>query len=327
MNVESKDVSFRTNFGTVDENLVVQDRRAGRIQEGQEELEKALQKLSPEDPGVEAYFKTSTEHRGALILRGPNLSGNITDIDPHETGVKTLKSKPSDGKENSHKTANILNDLVEQSHKILKDLPINKKREGEGKPPANIILPRGAALSPNIPTLNQRYGVDGTMTGGGALYIGIAKALGLKFKKAKGATGGANSKIINKAKLAVEELKSGTEFVFVHMKGADSCGHDNDPECKISYLEKVDEVIGYFLENLDWKKTHLAFTGDHSTPIVYGGHTSDPLPMVFAGPNVMPDNINKFEEKRAYQGGIGRISGQVAPILFGYCNWLKKFGA
>lgn len=327
MSVNKNDVSFRTNFGTVDEDLVIRDRRAGRIQEGQDELEEALQNLSPSDPDVEVDFKASTEHRGALILRGPNLSGDITDVDPHEIGAKIQKSKPTDDKVSSKRTAEIANELVEQSHQIMEDLPLNQERKREEKPPANALLLRGAAIYPEIPSLRDRYGIEGVMTGAGALYIGLARALGMKIKKAEGVTGSADSPIINKGKLAVEELNEGADFVFVHMKGADSCAHDHDAEGKISYIEKVDGVMGHFLDKLDWDETHLAFTGDHTTPIVYGDHVSDPVPVLFAGPNVVQDDVSRFDEGRVHQGGIGRISGQVAPVLFGYSNWLKKFGA
>lgn len=327
MEVGQNDVSFRTNFGTVDDDLTIKDRRAGRIQEDQKELEEALQDLKSREPDVEVKFKVSTEHRGALVLSGEKLSGNITDVDPHELGVKTHDSKPKDNKESSKKTAKIVNDLVKQSNEILKDLPINKKRKEEGKPPANILLARGAAICPDIPTLEDQYGINGVMTGAGALYIGVARAIGMDFKKAKGVTGAADSPIINKAKLAVEELQKDTDFVFVHMKGADSCGHDHDAEAKIKYIEKVDDVAGYFLDNLDWEDSHVALTGDHTTPIEYGDHTSDPVPIVFTGPSVISDDISEFNERTVHRGGVGRVSGQVAPILFGYCNWLDKFGA
>lgn len=327
MEVCKNDVSFRTNFGTVNEDLILKDRRAGRIQEGQEKLEKTIQDLELSDPDVEFDFKASTEHRGALVLRGPNLSGSITDVDPHETEVEIPKAKPTNDKEASKKTAEVVNELVEKANQAMKDLPINKKREENGKPPANILLPRGAAICPDLPTLQEKYGVEGVMIGAGALYIGVARALGMEFKKAEGVTGGADSPIINKAKLAVEELDKDTDFVFVHMKGADSCAHDHDAEAKISYIEKVDEVIGYFLDNLDWEETHLAFTGDHTTPIAYGDHTSDPLPLVFTGPNIVSDDVSEFSERTVHKGGIGRISGGVVPVLFGYSNWLEKYGA
>lgn len=326
MDVELNDVCFRTNFGTVNDDFVLQDRRAGRISEGQDELEDALQELESSESGVEVDFKASTEHRGALVLRGEDLSGSLTDVDPHETGVEVPEAKPLDDTESAKRTAEIVNELVKQAHEIMRKVPLNEKRKEEGKLPANVLLPRGAAIYPNIPSLEEQYGVGGIMIGAGALYIGVARALGMEFKKAKGVTGGADSPIINKAKLAVEELEKGEKFAFVHMKGADSCAHDHDAEAKISYIEKVDDVIGYFLDHLDWSETHLAFSGDHTTPIKYGDHTSDPVPLTISGPSIVKDDVEKYSEKTAYKGGIGRISGNVVPILFGYNNWLKKYG-
>ena len=326
MDVERGDVCFRTNFATVDDDLVIQDRRAGRIGEGQDELEEALQELESPEDGVEVDFKASTEHRGALVLKGDDLSGRLSDVDPHETGVKAPEAEAMDGSESANRTADIVNNLVRQSHSIMEDLSLNERRREEGKPPANIILPRGAATYPNIPSIEERYGIDGVMVGAGALYIGVARALGLEFRKAKGVTGGADSPIINKAKKAVEELENGEDFVFVHMKGADSCAHDHDDECKIRYLEKVDDVIGYFLKNLDWDESHLALTGDHTTPIAYGDHTSDPVPLTINGPNIIGDDLEEYSEKAAQKGGMGRFSGDVVPVLFGFSNWLEKFG-
>lgn len=327
MDVEEGDVCFRTNFATVDENLIIRDRRASRIQEGQKELEEALGGLKTSQSGVEVLFRASTEHRGALVLRGSGLSDRITDPDPHKTGVKVPKAKPETAEKSAKKTAKIVNELVKKSHEILRDLPLNKKREKEGKLPANILLPRGASMRPSLPSIKELYGIEGVAIAAGALYIGVARAAGLKFKRAEGVTGGFDSPIINKAKLAVKELNEGADFAFVHMKGADSCAHDHDAEGKIAFIEKVDEVIGYFLNNLNWDETHVVFTGDHTTPIVCGDHVSDPVPIVFAGPNVVPDDVGEFNERSVQKGGVGRISGQaVLPLLFGYCDFSKKFG-
>lgn len=320
MNVKKGDVCFRTNFATVDENLNVQDRRAGRIQEGQKELERALQDLKSPQPDVKVIFKASVEHRGALILRGPGLSGQITDIDPHETGVKVGKAEPLADEESAKETAKIVNELVQQSHEILSGLSLNIDRRKEGKPPANILLFRGASEKIGIPSVRERYGINGVVIAAGALYIGVGRALGLEFKQAEGGTGRADSPIINKAKLAVKELDDGTDFAFIHMKGADSCGHDQDAEAKIAYIEKADEVVGYLLDNLDWNQTRIAFTGDHTTPIAVGDHTSDPVPIVFAGQDITPDEVGEFNEKTVRKGSVGRISGQVVPILLGYSD-------
>lgn len=325
LDVQAGDVCFRTNFATIDDDFVVQDRRAGRIESGQPELEQALGKLDLGDD-VQAVFKPSTEHRGALILRGQGLSAAITEADPHEPGRRVWEVRPTDHSQEAARTAELVNALIRQSHEILKGTSVNRERERQGKCPANVILPRGAAAAPHFETLPEKYGIQGSVIGGGALYIGIGKLLGLVHRLVDGATGGLDTNLTNKADAAIEELGT-KDFVFLHMKGTDSAGHDHDAEAKTEFIARVDEAVGHIADHLDWTETHLAFTGDHCTPIVYGDHTAEPVPVLLAGPNVLTDDVTTFSETSAQRGGLGRFSGRVVPMLAGYANWLKKYGA
>ena len=328
LEVQPGDVSFRTNFATVDKKFIVQDRRAGRIESGQDRLEAALGELKlPGFPEVSVQFKASTEHRGALVLRGPGLSAAVSEADPHETGRPVLEVRPIDETEAARRTAKVVNELVRESYQLLKDLPLNRARVQEGLPPANILLPRGAAGMPDLPQLPQLYGISGRVIAAGALYIGIGVLAGLELKRAEGATGGLDSPILNKAKLAVAEFRRGADFVFLHVKGSDSAGHDHDAPAKIGFIEKIDGMLGYLAEQLDWQETHLAFTGDHCTPTGYGDHTAEPVPLLIVGPEVLPDQVTGFGERSVMGGGLGRVAGNVVPMLAGYSNWLKKFGA
>ena len=77
LDVQPGDICFRANFATVKESagaLLLVDRRAGRIESGQRELEAALDGMKLKTPGVDVAFRASTEHRGALLLRGSELS-------------------------------------------------------------------------------------------------------------------------------------------------------------------------------------------------------------------------------------------------------------
>ncbi len=325
LEVQPGDVCFRTNFATVDDDFVVRDRRAGRIESGQPELERALGGLNV-GQDVEVVFKASTEHRGALILRGPGLSAAITEADPHEPGQSIWDVRPTDHSNEAARTAELVNELIRQSAEILKDLPLNRQRQQDGKPPANVILPRGAAAAPHFETIPEKYGAQGSVIGGGALYIGIGRLLGLEHCPVEGATGGLDSNLMNKADAAIQELQA-KDFVFVHMKGTDSAGHDHNAEAKIDFIERVDEAVGHVVDHLRWRETHVAFTGDHCTPIAYGDHTAEPVPVLFAGPDVLPDIAERFGERAAQRGGLGRFSGRVVPMLAGYSNWLKKYGA
>jgi 2,3-bisphosphoglycerate-independent phosphoglycerate mutase len=327
LEVRPGDICFRTNFATVDQEFVVQDRRAGRISSGQKDLELALSELKSKlHPEIEVLFKTSTEHRGALILRGPDLSPNVTEADPHDEGVKVLEVETFVDTLEENRTAEILNEIIQQSFEILKDHSVNKLRSENGDYPANLILPRGASIMPHLESFNSRYGISGSVIAGGALYIGIGKILGLEYVPVEGATGRLDSNVKNKLDAAANEL-SHKDFVFVHMKGPDSAGHDKNAEAKIEFIEKIDEAMGHLTKSLNWNETHLAFTGDHCTPTDYGDHTGEPVPLFVVGPNVVQDKVDIFCEFSAQEGGLARFSGNVVPMLASYCNWLRKFGS
>ena len=326
MKVKKGDVCFRTNFVTLDEDGKIKDRRAGRISEGQDQLEEALQQLeSKKHPEVEIKFLKSTEHRGALLLRGEGLGDNVTDTDPHELGVTVPKSEALD--ENSKKTAEVINEVMEQAYDILKDHPLNEKRKREGKLPANTILARGSARYPEVKSIQNKYGVNGTVIAAGALYKGVASVCGMEVKDAKGATGTVDSNILNKAKLGLKELENGKDLVFIHFKGTDNASHDHDAEAKIKFIEKIDETFSWLNDNIDWENTHLAFASDHTTSVQSGEHVADPVPVLIAGPSIRSDNVNNFDEYSCAEGGLNRFSAQLLPMLLSYSDMSHKFGA
>ncbi len=78
------DVAFRSNFASVDGELKVTDRRAGRdfTAEEHEVLQDALSGI--EIDGVKVHFVATVEHRGAIVLEGSGRSGKSTETDPHE---------------------------------------------------------------------------------------------------------------------------------------------------------------------------------------------------------------------------------------------------
>jgi 2,3-bisphosphoglycerate-independent phosphoglycerate mutase len=333
LDVRAGDVCFRANFGTVEargSELVVVDRRAGRIESGQDELAAALNEIRLECvPGVSFEFRASTQHRGALLLRGEGLSRHVTENDPHGTGKPAMRFEAERGHEDEAalRTAAALNEFAERSHETLRDHPANQRRVEDGEPPANFILARGAADCPDIPSIESIYGVRGAVIAGGALYRGVALACGMTTIDVLGATGGLDTDLGAKARAAIEAL--GTyDYVFVHVKGADNAGHDRDAAAKAAFIERIDaELIGVLVERLDGSATHLAFTGDHTTPIDYGDHTIEPVPVLYAGPSVARDATTSFGEREAGRGGLGRFSGRVLPILLGYSNWAPKFGS
>ena len=141
MDVKEEDVAIRSNFTTVDDQMVGLDRRAGRITTGTDQLAEAVNGMVID--GVEVIFKESVAHRGALILRAKGLGSEITDTDPHHEDAKVLECQPIDPNDAaSAKTAKVVNEFVKRSYEILKQHPVNVERAAEGLRPANEILPR-----------------------------------------------------------------------------------------------------------------------------------------------------------------------------------------
>ncbi len=324
------DVAFRSNFATVDDDLIVQDRRAGRDFTDAEHraLESALEGIEIE--GVKVHFTATVEHRGAIVLEGKDLSGEITDVDPHETGVRILESKPvpdANNKVAAARTAHIVNELLKTAYKRMKGLIINKERRERGLPPANILLLRGPGQHQEIPTLDSIYGIKSAVIAGGALYIGTARYVGMEHIKVEGQTGRIDTNFSNIADKVIECIQSDYDFVFIHIKATDNASHDGDAQQKIEAIEKSDEMIRKIVDAVG-DKIVLAITGDHTTPVDIGEHTCDPVPIVLWSKVLRPDDVECFSEFEAYKGALNKISGHdVMFLLLGYAGWVEKVGA
>ncbi|MHB9035212.1 MAG: 2,3-bisphosphoglycerate-independent phosphoglycerate mutase [Armatimonadota bacterium] len=326
MDVKKGDIAFRCNFSTVDDNMVITDRRAGRITSGTDQLAAAVNGMKLGN-GVEVIFKESVAHRGALILRAPGLSAEITDTDPHHEGAAVLTSEPCDpNNAAAAKTAQAVNEFVRKSYDILKDHPVNKERIAAGLNPANIILPRGGGIGPNLESFECETGLSAACVAETGLINGVARYVGMDITEVPGATGGLDSNVMNIGKAIVEQLAD-HDFVLCNVKGADLGGHDGNPHAKIDVIKKLDEMVGYLIENMP-KGTYLVITADHSTPCAIKDHSGDPVPIVFWGEGVRTDKCEHFDERSVTAGGLGRIRGiDVMKVITQLMNVQEKFGA
>jgi len=329
VNVLPGDVAFRCNFATVDNNLVVLDRRAGRISnEDASKLAESLQKIKlTKYSNAVFFFKNTIQHRVALVIRGPKLSTAVSDSDPEQVGQKISEIKPLDESREAKLTAEILNELMQKFHEVLKQHAVNKERVKRGLPPANIILCRGAGTIPNIKPLSQTYGISAVCIGAAPLIRGVCKAAGMKLIDVKGATGTPQTDFMAKAKATVQALKT-NDFVLLHVKATDVASHDGNIKQKIELIEKIDSMLGYVLNNIDLGSTYLAVTADHTTSSLTRDHEGDPVPIAITGPYVRCDDVEKYDERACAKGGLNRIRGvDLMPILMNLIGKTKKFGA
>lgn len=325
LNVRRGDLAFRCNFSTVDSDLRVLDRRAGRIDEGTGELAAALDGMQIED--VTCLFKESIAHRAALVLRGPGLGAEVSDVDPHAAGeivwqaASTAENDPA-----SEKTARILNAFVRRSYEVLKDHPVNRARAEQGLPPANVVLPRGIGVSPDLPPFDERYGVSSACIVEVGLVKGLGRYLGMDVIDVEGSTAGLDTDCTAIGRAVLDALKR-HNFVLCNVKGPDVAGHDGNARGKVEIIEKIDRMVGQIVDEAG-DELVLLVTGDHSTPVTYKEHTGEPCPVLIAGPPVRRDLTESFGETAASAGGIGRVRGlDLMPILTSYMGVQEKFGA
>ena len=113
--LQDQDVAARGNFATADEDGNIIDRRAGRIStEKNAELCQLLNGQEIEDTTV--IVQPIKEHRFLAVFRGHDLSSDISDTDPQQTGISANDSFPLN--KESGKTAQIVNSFIAQAKKI-----------------------------------------------------------------------------------------------------------------------------------------------------------------------------------------------------------------
>lgn len=312
------DVAFRVNYATVDNKLVVKDRRAGRIQDTGE-LEASLKQIKL--PEVETIFKSTVAHRATLVLRGGELSHEVTDSDPHQLGARVQKIEAKTRE--ASKTAELLNQFTEKSRKILKNHKLNKKRVKEGLLPANYLLLRGAGVVPELKPFQEKFGLRGACVAAAALVKGVCRMAGMTVPEVPGVTGGTDTDLDAKRR-AVEKALEDHDFVLLHVKGFDEAGHDGDYKGKLELLKRVDKTIGQLKDKFDF----VVLAIDHTTPVGAQEHAGDAVPVTIAGPGVRTDDVQSYDERAAAKGGLGHVLGKdLMPILANLMGKLEKFGA
>ena len=96
-----------------------------------------------------------------------------------------------------------------------------------------------------------------------------------------GSTGELDTNYEGKVAAALEELRSGKDFVAVHVEAPDECTHNGDLPGKLQAIEWLDSrVVGPLTQALAEEGTdyRLLILSDHKTLTATRGHDADPVP-------------------------------------------------
>jgi 2,3-bisphosphoglycerate-independent phosphoglycerate mutase len=308
------EIAFRANMATVElreDKATVIDRRAGRISSQEtSELARILNEAIQEIDGSTFKLVPLAEHRLAMIISGQGLSYQVTDNDPHADGRPLLKCQPLEEAENvkgASKLADLVNKYEIKAIGALREAEVNLRRRKSGLPQANAILVRGAGVAKRLTTFEQKHGMSACAIAGGALYKGVAKAVGMKLIEVPGANGMPNTNLKGKVEASTKALDK-YDFVFMHVKATDNFSHKGDPIGKSGFISLFDDSLSYLIEAGSRSAT-VMITGDHTTPCDRGMHTGEPVPVLLSGPSIRIDETKLFSEREAATGSLGRISG------------------
>ena len=310
------DIALRGNLATLDDAGQVVDRRAGRIRDESQELAAALDRLPL--PGslsdeVEIRVRAGTEHRLAIAIRGDGLSSAIQGSDPGDgaaPGPPLTPSPLNPADETAVYTARILALFEERARRILGRHPVNHARIEKGLPPANGVLTRGAGRVHRLIPL-EAAGVPLRLTciSGDRTVLGLARWLGSEVIQRPEMTANLDTDLGSKMKAAQEALQH-RDLAVIHIKGADIAAHDQRPELKVQFLEKIDRALADLLE--EWEgPLRVAVASDHATLSESGQHAADPLPVLIWGDGIEADVVEAFDEVSVAQGSLQRFPLQL----------------
>ncbi len=330
------ELALRCNFATVDESgKFIVDRRVGRnltTEEAGKLAEAINREVKLAYKPSEFIFKNTVAHRAVLVIRRleGKLSGKITNVDPAYSktleGFGVAKSQPQtkiekcfplDDSEEARVAAELVNEFIEKSYKVLKNHELNLRRVKEGKLPANFILARDAGDTvPKFPSFQELYKVKFGCMADMPVERGIALLCGMEEVPLPQSTGDLKADYSLRAEKTLEALES-LDGVYIHIKGPDEPGHDGRAKEKMRIVELIDEFyFGKLLAKLNLEETLIVVTADHATPCVIKAHTDDPVPLLISGGGVLADEVDVFSEKACRKGKLGIINGsELMPLL------------
>lgn len=270
------ETAFRCNLVTLNRNgkdkVRMLDYSAGHISsEESHQLIAALEEACSTD---RFHFKAGISYRHILVVRG---AYPVLDTVPPHDYIEKDVSEPWQ----RYMSAPEWQELLEGAHHVLKEHPVNRKRIADGKNPANGIWLWGEGKLPAVPSLFDRFGLQGSLISAVDLLKGLAVNVGLEVINIPGATGYIDTNYRGKAEAALECLKR-QDYVFVHVEAPDEAGHQGILQDKIQAIEDFDaKIVAPILRGLEERKEtfRMVATMDHYTPSPCAPTSTDPFPL------------------------------------------------
>lgn len=301
VHLELTDTTFRTNVVTLSEDEPYEEKTMVDYSSDEITTEEStiLVNAVNEVLKTEEYeFHPGISYRHLMVWHNKKNDFKLTP--PHDiSDRKVTEYLPKD---------EVLLDLMKRSYEILKDHPVNIARKERGLRPANSFWIWGNGTKPDLKTFDELYGVRGSVVSAVDLIKGIGVGAGLNVVDVIGATGNVHTNFDGKAEAAINELKNGADFIYVHLEAPDEAGHRREIENKVKAIELIDEkivapIVAYLKEA--GEEYSMLVMPDHPTPLAIKTHTSDPVPYILYKSNECAEKPEvSYTEENAKATGV-----------------------
>ncbi len=306
--MKSTDITFRCNLVTLSEDEPYEEKTMldHSADEITSEEARALILAISEKLGSEVFrFYPGFGYRHVLVWdKGPY---DWRLIPPHDILEKKITDYMPAGSHSS-----VLERMMKESCSILIEHPVNKSRIARGLRPANSIWIWGEGKKPALSSFYDKYGLRGTVISAVDLIKGIGKCAGLESVEVPGATGNIHTNFKGKAEAALNALKRGQDFVYIHIEAPDECGHRHEVDNKVRSIELIDrQIIKPIMDELNrlGEDYRMLVVPDHPTPLVLRTHTSEPVPyLIFQSSDPKNHPMQTYDEASALKASSKNTS-------------------
>ncbi len=298
--LKDSDVAVRCNLVTLEGKNgaeIMEDYSAGHITDN--DATEIIESLKKEFDGEEFLLSQGVSYRHLLLWRKGN--PNIHTTPPHDISGKEIANWLPSGKGSEKLLA-----LIKKSREILKDHPVNVRKKAAKQNTADSVWLWGQGTKPQIPSLEELYGVTGSVISAVDLVKGIGVFAGMKVIEVLGATGYLDTNYAGKVSAAIDSLDQ-VDLAMIHIEATDETGHVGDAKLKIQAIEDFDsKVVGPAVSAMRrFGEYKVLVLSDHPTPIDIRTHSREPVPFaIIDSTKRTVENDYVYTESCATETGI-----------------------
>ncbi len=334
-------ISFRVNLCAVEDvkgALVIHSHNGGNVH-GEEAvtlmndlIQTPAFAAKMKDAGLTIHVTDTFRHIGVMVSPARDLAA-VRLTEPHNVleqniaaHLPHLVADTDDAA--ARKLCADVRELMLMSYEVLKNHPVNRKRVSQGKLPANMVWPWGAATAMKLDSFEAKYHKRGTVVSAVPLVWGIATLGGLKTPRVPGANGDLDTNYAGKVDRALKALLAeGDDFAAVHVEAPDEMAHAGNLERKLEAIRRIDErVVAPLLDRLtkNGEDFRLLLLSDHPTLLTTRTHDAAPVPYAIYDSRTVartvagggPAPSRKFSEKSFANAPLQDDGTKLMGMLF-----------